>query len=150
MAKRGDVSYTTNLQTMKIIKIKSKDSVDAVILGYSEEPRSYLLGIWDEDDFLFSPFVWVTPQKDFLMGEDLIGLVDQSLSQISVGGRKTVIQLEPIIVVEVEGDKIMRTKAFSCGEKQTGTGSDLCCTNHYSNPLRQQDFKRCYNCLRIP
>ena len=122
MAKRGDAIYSANLRTLNLIKIKSKDTIDAVILGYTKIPRSYLLGLWDEDDYQFVPFVWVTPQKEIIADEQILEPMDPSFPPFVAGGRKTQVRINPKIVVEVKGDKISPTKEFICGKKQTGTG----------------------------
>lgn len=126
IAKRPAGIYESDCMTKNFLKIKVKDTVDAVVLGYLTKPQSYLLGLLDEESNELVPFVWVTipeNQKDTLAGE--IELHIQDLPPIAVGGRTTEFRTVPDLVVEVEGDKIHETDKFPCGKKQTGKGWTL-------------------------
>jgi ATP-dependent DNA ligase len=130
IAKRPWGIYEADCMTKNFLKIKVKDTVDAVVMGYINAPRSYLLGIFDVDDDDFVPFLWVTipkDQKDVLVNE--VSQYVQNLSPIIAGGRTTEFRLSPEIVVEVEGDKIYENDKFTCGKEQTGKGWSLFAAN---------------------
>jgi ATP-dependent DNA ligase len=94
--------------------------VDAVVLGYTHSPRSYLFGLWDEDENVHVPFVWITipkDQRDVIVEE--IELHNDDLPSLSVGGRTTEVRTTPDFVVEVEGDRLQESDKFSCGRRQT-------------------------------
>lgn len=126
IAKRPTGIYESDCMTENFLKIKTQDTVDAVVLGYMTKPQSYLLGLLDEESNELVPFAWVTvpeSQKDIIADE--IKLNIQNLPPINVGGRTTEFRTIPDLVVEVEGDKIYETDKFPCGKKQTGKGWTL-------------------------
>ena len=124
VAKRPNAVYEANLETKNLIKIKLKDTVDALIVGYSDAPRSYLAALWDEELNEYVPFSWISPQKDLLA--DLVEqVIVLDLPSITAGGRATQVRLRPSLVVEIGGDKIFSTSNFPCGQHQTGQGWSL-------------------------
>jgi ATP-dependent DNA ligase len=127
IAKRPTEIYEADCESKEFLKIKVKDTVDAIVMGYINSPRSYLLGILNEDKTDFVPFVWVTipiRQKDILVDEIKLH-VHPNLPSINAGGRATEIRTIPGLVVEVEGDKIYKNDKYDCGKKQTGSGWSL-------------------------
>lgn len=127
IAKRPAEIYEADCESKEFLKIKVKDTVDAIVMGYINSPRSYLLGILNEDKTDFVPFVWVTipiKQKDILVDEIKLH-VRQDLPSIIAGGRATEIRTIPDLVVEVEGDAIYRNDTYDCGKNQTGNGWSL-------------------------
>lgn len=126
IAKRPVGTYESDCMTKNFLKIKVKDTIDAVVLGYMTKPQSYLLGLLDEESNELVPFVWVTipeNQKDILAGETELHI--QDLPPITAGGRTTEFRTVPDLIVEVEGDKIHETNKYPCGKKQTGKGWTL-------------------------
>lgn len=126
IAKRPLEIYESDSMTKNFLKIKVKDTIDAVVMGYINTPRSYLLGLFDEEDDDFVPFLWITipkDQDDFLMNE--VKQYIQDLPPINAGGRTTEFRVSSEIVVEVEGDRIYENDKFTCGKKQTGKGWSL-------------------------
>lgn len=126
IAKRPDAIYEADCMTKNFLKIKSKDTVDAVVLGYIDSPRSYLLGLWDEDENIYVPFVWVTVpnnQRDVIAEE--VKLNSQDSPPLSAGDRITEVRTVPDFVVEVAGDRLQETEKFPCGKRQTGKGWTL-------------------------
>lgn len=126
IAKRPYEIYEADCEARDFLKIKIKDTVDAIVMGYMENPRSYLLGLLnDENDFV--PFVWVTVpvnQTDIL-ADEIKYHIQPDAPPISAGGRITEFQTKVSIVVEVEGDKIYKNDKYECGKKQTGNGWSL-------------------------
>lgn len=130
IAKRPDAIYESDCMTKNFLKIKLKDTVDAVILGYINSPRSYLFGLWDEDENVHIPFVWITVpkgQRDVIAEE--IELHKEDLPPLSVGDRITEVRTKADFVVEVEGDHLQVSEKFPCGKRQTGKGWTLNAAN---------------------
>jgi ATP-dependent DNA ligase len=124
VAKRPYCVYEANLRTTNCIKVKRKDTIDAVIVGYTDSPRSYLVALWDSDIEEFVPFVWITPQKDILAGL-IDGMDRQSLPPLLAGNRSTDVRVQPSLVVEIGGDHIFPSIGFACGRRQKGQGWPL-------------------------
>ena len=126
IARRPDLIYEADCSTKKFLKIKIHDSVDAVVIGYIDIPRSYLVGVLDEKENEIVPFAWITIsalQSDPLEAD--VKSMITNLPTIVVGGKKTEYRLSPNLVVEIEGDKIYENVNYPCGKAQTGTGWSL-------------------------
>ena len=127
IAKRPDSTYVADGKNSNFLKIKVKDNLDAVVMGLADNPRSYLLGILDDEVTQFTPFAWITipkGQRDIL--EDIVDNYRvEDLPPIEAGGKTTSARTRPELVVEVEGDKRYTNDQYPCGKKQTGKGWSL-------------------------
>jgi DNA ligase 1 len=128
IAKRPETIYEAGAETMNFLKIKTKDTIDAAVLGYRESPRSYLLGLFDFEEEEFVPFLWITPQQDVL-AHQVDRFLDPLLPPLTISGRTTTKRVQPDLVVEVEGDRIYINDQFECGKKETGHGWSLFAAN---------------------
>jgi ATP-dependent DNA ligase len=124
IAKRPNATYSPNSQSMHFLKIKSKETLDAVILGYIFNPLSYLVAVRDQDQDHYVPFAWVPTSNSDLL-DAVKNLNDSSQPPIITKGRKTDVRIRPEIVVEVEGDSIIPSNRFNCGKNKTGKGWTL-------------------------
>lgn len=121
IAKRPWVEYEANMRTSNRVKIKIKDYIDAVVLGYKIEVGSFLAALIDKSGEL-KPFAWVPIIED--MKHSLEALRDTEIPAITMGDRTTDIQVKPEMVVEIQGDHIYQLANSECKDL-SGVGWSL-------------------------
>ena len=129
IGKRPDGIYEAGARSSRRIKIKPIDTVDAALTGYNRDNDLYLAGVYDMDADAFTPFAWVssglTAVKKEALAQERDRVAFQDSWSLTVADRRVDLQLQPPIVVEIEGDHIQPTDKYPCGLRQEGRGWTL-------------------------